>query len=144
MHECWKTRWNWFHRPIHALAHILHSLWRSDEQAICEELEDGWRDYITRLTGGDVQMMRILEEERLDFRNGVGKHFGSPTAELRECQVAPVSWWEKYGIGAPNLVSPQLLVPSKVTSCLQVPTRLIFSLGLFAEEDCFESAFTGL
>lgn len=60
---------------------------------------------MTRWIGGDIQLLRILEQERLHFRNGTGRYFGSPTARLRECQVEPVSWWEKYGIGAPNLVS---------------------------------------
>ena len=49
-------------------------------------------------------MMRRLEDDLLLFRNRIGS-FGRHTAELRETQLQPVSWWEKYGASAPTLVS---------------------------------------
>ena len=101
----WQDRWDWFHRPIHAVAHILHPLWRHEDQACCEELEDGWTEYVTAWVGGDVDQLATLEQQRLAFRNKTGKHFGSPTAELHSGMLQPVSWWEKYGISAPQLVS---------------------------------------
>ncbi|MCO5584453.1 hypothetical protein L7F22_038381 [Adiantum nelumboides] len=48
------------------------------------------------------ELMKKLEDELLLYRNG-SQWFGSPTASLRETQLEPVSWWEKYGIAAPNL-----------------------------------------
>lgn len=102
--EVWNRRWNWFHRPIHSVAHILHPLWRNEEQFNNEELEDGWQQYIQRWTGGDINLLRKLEDELLVYRNG-SRVFGRPTALLRETQLQPVSWWEKYGIGTPLLVS---------------------------------------
>lgn len=70
-----------------------------------EELHDGWTEYITKIVGDDVQLMKKIEDELLLYRNG-SHWFGSPTAALRETQLEPVSWWEKYGIAAPNLVIP--------------------------------------
>ncbi|MCO5602587.1 hypothetical protein L7F22_056721 [Adiantum nelumboides] len=98
----WNLRWDWFHRPIHAVAHILHPLWRKEAQYVNEELHDGWTEYIQKIVGDDVQLMKKLEDELLLYRNG-SQWFGSPTASLRETQLEPVSWWEKYGIAAPNL-----------------------------------------
>lgn len=104
LRDAWLSRWDWFHRPIHAMAHILHPLWRDEKQYDNEELEEGWKTYIEAFTEGDVQKIKQLEHERLLFRNGTGRSFNSATARLRECQLEPVSWWEKYGISAPNLV----------------------------------------
>ncbi|MCO5546691.1 hypothetical protein L7F22_000126 [Adiantum nelumboides] len=102
LREVWESRWNWFHRPIHAVAHVLHPLWRSEDQCGEEELEEGFQDYVQRYTRGDVEMARRLEDDLLAFRNESG-HFGRATAKLRNTQLQPVSWWEKYGNSTPTL-----------------------------------------
>ena len=99
----WNTRWDWFHKPIHAVAHILHPLWRDDEQYSNDELEEGFMEYMGRVTGDNVDTMRRIEDDLLAFRNH-SLHFGRATARLRETQLQPVSWWEKYGNCAPTLV----------------------------------------
>ena len=99
----WHKRWDWFHRPIHAVAHVLHPLWRNEDQYGNEELKNGIEDYFERWADGDVQIVRRLEDELLLFRNR-SLTFGRSTAELRETQLQPVSWWEKYGGCAPTLV----------------------------------------
>ncbi|MCO5581173.1 hypothetical protein L7F22_035051 [Adiantum nelumboides] len=98
----WNTRGDWFYRPIHAVAHLLHPLWRSEEQYENEELEQGLQEYFLTWAVGDVQMLRRLEDDLLLFRNR-SHSFGRPTAELRETKWQPVSWWEKYGSCAPTL-----------------------------------------
>ena len=100
----WNTRWDWFHRPIHVVAHVVHPLWQNDEQYENAELKAGIQDYFTKWTNGNVQMMRMREDELLLFHNR-SLSFGRPTAELRETQLQPISWWEKYGTCAPTLVS---------------------------------------
>ena len=100
----WNSRWDWFHKPIHAVANVLHPLWRDEEQYACDELEDGFMMYVQKWTGGDVEMQRRIEDDLLAFRNH-SSHFGRATAKLRETQLQPVSWWEKYGNCAPTLVS---------------------------------------
>ena len=60
-------------------------------------------DYMRRVTDDDLDMMRRVEDDLLAFRNH-SLHFGRPTARLRETQLQPVSWWEKYGNSAPTLV----------------------------------------
>ena len=99
----WNRRWDWFHRPIHAVAHVLHPLWRDEEQYENEELDEGFMTYIRNLTGGNVHMLKCIEDDLLAFRNQTGS-FGRETAKLRETQLQPVSWWEKYGNCAPTLV----------------------------------------
>ena len=59
--------------------------------------------YVERLAGEDVDMVRRIEDDLLSFRNH-SNHFGRATARLRETQLQPVSWWEKYGNCAPTLV----------------------------------------
>ncbi|MCO5560648.1 hypothetical protein L7F22_014265 [Adiantum nelumboides] len=98
----WNTRWDWFHKPIHAVAHILHPLWGNDEQYSNDELEEGFMEYMRRVSGDNVDTMRRIEDDLLAFRNH-SLHFGRATARLRETQLQPVSWWEKYGNCAPTL-----------------------------------------
>ena len=45
----WQRQWDWFHRPAHAVAHILHPLWRSEKQAYDKELNAGWMEYTSRI-----------------------------------------------------------------------------------------------
>ena len=99
---------DWFHKPIHAAAHILHPLWRSNKQYANEELQEGLQEYFEKWADGDVQVLRRLEDELLLFRNE-SLSFSRPTAKLRECQLQPVSWWEKYGFSAPTLVSNSVI-----------------------------------
>ncbi|MCO5552776.1 hypothetical protein L7F22_006293 [Adiantum nelumboides] len=81
---------------------MLHPLWRSEDQCGEEELEEGFQDYVQRYTRGDVEMARRLEDDLLAFRNESG-HSGRATAKLRDTQLQPVSWWEKYGNSTPTL-----------------------------------------
>lgn len=50
----WLRRWDWFHKPIHAVAHLLHPLWRNEEQFEDEELEAGFMNYMRRVTGNHL------------------------------------------------------------------------------------------
>ncbi|MCO5554387.1 hypothetical protein L7F22_007917 [Adiantum nelumboides] len=47
-------------------------------------------------------MLRRIEDNLLGFRNNT-VNFTRATAKLRETQLQPVSWWEKYGNGVPTL-----------------------------------------
>ena len=60
-------------------------------------------DYIGKVTDNDVDVMQRIEDDLLSFRNK-SLSFGRETAKLRETQLKPVSWWEKYGHCAPTLV----------------------------------------
>ncbi|MCO5576569.1 hypothetical protein L7F22_030382 [Adiantum nelumboides] len=98
----WQKRWDWFHRPLHAVVHVLHPLWRSEDQSECEELEEGFQTYVERWCGGDVEMLQRIEDDLLAFRNNTD-NFTRATAKLRETQLQPVSWWKKYGNDVPTL-----------------------------------------
>ncbi|KAJ7548344.1 hypothetical protein O6H91_07G008000 [Diphasiastrum complanatum] len=45
----WEARWDYFHRPIHAVAHMLHPLWRSTRERDDPELHRGWVEYTERV-----------------------------------------------------------------------------------------------
>ncbi|KAH7293403.1 hypothetical protein KP509_28G024800 [Ceratopteris richardii] len=81
--DVWNARWNWFHKPIHAVPYILHPLWRGPHQLGNDELD----------SDGDIDMQTRIEDEMLVYRNHRGK-FGKATTILRESQLRPVSWWE--------------------------------------------------
>ncbi|MCO5612385.1 hypothetical protein L7F22_066652 [Adiantum nelumboides] len=61
-------------------------------------------DNVTVLASSSVGegMLRRIEDDLLAFRNNTG-NFTRATAKLRETQLQPVSWWEKYGNGVPTL-----------------------------------------
>ncbi|KAJ7282142.1 hypothetical protein O6H91_Y359400 [Diphasiastrum complanatum] len=48
----WEARWDYFHRPIHAVAHILHPLWRETRDRDDRELHRGWVEYTERVWPG--------------------------------------------------------------------------------------------
>ena len=79
----WNSRWDWFHKPIHAVANVLHPLWRTEEQYVCNELEEGFMSYVETWTAGDVDMQRRIEDDLLIFRDH-GSHFSHPTIKLRK------------------------------------------------------------
>lgn len=77
-----------------------------------------------------MDLLRKIEDELLLYRNG-SQWFGSITAKLRETQLQPISWWEKYGIGTPHLVSS--------TSSLKLDYNLFNFMEGFEEKlACFE------
>ena len=92
----WQQRWDWFRRPIHTVGHILHPLWRQESQRHDRELNSGWRDYTTKVEIDPVKQ-DLLETQLLRYRDRHDVDFGSPRANLRDAQLRPVSWWEKYG-----------------------------------------------
>ncbi|MCO5582257.1 hypothetical protein L7F22_036149 [Adiantum nelumboides] len=73
-----------------------------EEQFGEEELDNGFQGDVACYTGGDVAMASRIENVLLAFRNE-SNHFGRAIAKLRERQLQPVSWWEKYGNCAPTL-----------------------------------------
>ena len=145
----WLSRWDWFHWPIHVVAHILHPLWRDDKQYENEELEEGWNTYIVAYAEGDVQRIGQLEHERLLFRNSTTKSLSTATARLRECQLEPISWWEKYGTSTPHLVSNCMLPFCTWLIILHFMWShkyhwLMLTFLWLTEETCYENSFTRL
>ncbi|MCO5584293.1 hypothetical protein L7F22_038217 [Adiantum nelumboides] len=124
----WNTRWDWFHRPIHAVAHVLHPLWRDEKQYKNEELEQGIQEYFEHWAGRDVQLVRRLEDNLLLFRNK-SLSFGRSTALLRDTQLQPVSWWKKYGTSAPTLKRLAIRVLSQ--DCSSSPCERNWSTWIF-------------
>lgn len=88
------------------MSHILHRLWRKvDEHLKRSCMKDGLSTppRLLMMMSNRPQLMKIIEDELLLYHNG-SQWFWSPKGSLRKTQWEPVSWWEKYGIVAPNLV----------------------------------------
>jgi hypothetical protein len=64
------SRWEWFHHPIHVVAHILHPLLCHPLGNISHELQDGWKFYLNihcrnPLDGNDLddELLKLLWKE---------------------------------------------------------------------------------
>jgi hypothetical protein len=109
--NCWIARWEWFHRPIHDAAKILHPLWRSELGEISPDLYDGWNGYLDMVCT-DPREQNSLNDDLLKFLRKEGS-FAREASLLREPMLAPVSWWEKFGRHIPKLQSLALKVLSQ-------------------------------
>ncbi|KAH7297215.1 hypothetical protein KP509_26G059300 [Ceratopteris richardii] len=126
LRSIWNRRLDWFYRPIHALAHVLHPLWRSEEQESNKELLSNTSDFFSRWASDDLSMIRKLEDELLLVHEHL-LSFGGPTPRLRETQLEPVSWWHKYGTSAPTLVwTKDLLIFIYDFTNLQIIKSILF------------------
>lgn len=108
----WRDRWQWFHQPLHAMACILHPLWRSETQFRDQELREGWNTYL-RMVFPDAAARDALKDDLLVFR-GELLEFGSDAAQLRPGMLRPVRWWMKYGDDVPVLQRLAIRILSQV------------------------------
>ncbi|MCO5596726.1 hypothetical protein L7F22_050794 [Adiantum nelumboides] len=115
MLEIFDARWNWFRRPIHCVAHMLHPAWRSDAQRSDRVLLTGWNTYAERIYRDNGRMQNQLEEDLLEYRGGKG-NFSRGIAKDAENQALPVSWWGKFGGLNPALQCLALRVLSQEVS----------------------------
>ncbi len=56
----WTSQWEWFHRPIRVVAHILHPSLHHPLGNISHELQDGWKSYL------NIHYYDPLDENALD------------------------------------------------------------------------------
>ena len=115
MQTIFDTRWNWFRRPIHCVAHILHPLWRKDAQRTDRVLLSSWSSYVERVYGEDTAAQNQLEEDLLEYRGNKGG-FSRPFAKDKDNRAIPVSWWEKFGGFNPTLQALAMRVLSQDVS----------------------------
>jgi len=94
MVQIWRSRWDWFHRPIHVVAHLLHPLYKDVGKWSDHVLAEGWAKYTQRVYDATIQ--NKLEDDVLDFKYSRG-FFARPIAQMRDNHLAPISWWEKFG-----------------------------------------------
>jgi hypothetical protein len=62
----WLHQWEWFHRPIHVVAFILHHLWRKEDGFVTPKLHEGWVSYIVAIFFTTVDQ-NAIEDELLQF-----------------------------------------------------------------------------
>ncbi len=62
----WLHQWEWFHRPIHVVAFILHPLWRKEDGFMTPKLHEGWISYIVTIFLTMVDQ-NAIEDELLQF-----------------------------------------------------------------------------
>eukprot|EP00250_Pteridium_aquilinum_P021001 c25008_g2_i4 orf=377-700(-) len=88
--------------PHTCRCHLLHPLWRSDEQKHDPELNSGWSAYLCRVEQDPV-IQDILEGQLIAFRDPLSQQFGSAWASIQDARLKLVTWWEKYRNSAPQL-----------------------------------------
>lgn len=129
----WETRWNYFHRSIHSVAHMLHPLFLSPTQIADKELEADWLSYIYRV-GPRIGLDPIrLMEELAAFRFGMGT-FGHEAAQDPARRQLPITWWTMFGSTYPSIQRLALRVLSQVCNSSNPP--LVHFLDILAMHMC--------
>lgn len=92
---------------------MLHPLWKRSgpEQFHDRELEDGWFEYLQRITP-DVAEQQACNDELMIFRRDRLTYQRAVTQD-RVGHLRPVSWWDKYGGCTPRLQRIALRVLSQ-------------------------------
>ncbi|KAJ7560284.1 hypothetical protein O6H91_04G122000 [Diphasiastrum complanatum] len=67
----WEARWDYFHRPIHAVAHMLHPLWCSTRRPGDTKLHRGWVEYTERVWPGTGTTLGNIERDMVKFEWGL-------------------------------------------------------------------------
>jgi hypothetical protein len=91
----WTSQWEWFHHPIHVVAHILHPLWHHPLGNISLELQDGCTSY-SSIHCHDHLDENALDDELLIFLRKE-EPFAQEATNLQDPLLAFISWWEKFG-----------------------------------------------
>ncbi|MCO5572814.1 hypothetical protein L7F22_026573 [Adiantum nelumboides] len=115
MLDIFETRWAWFRRPVHCVAHILHPAWRSDTHRSDRVLLSRWNAYVERVFRDNGAIQNLLEEDLLEYRGNRG-NFSRLITKDADNRALPVSWWEKFGGFNPTLQSLALRVLSQEVS----------------------------
>lgn len=101
-------------RPIHAMAAMLHPLYRSPELWTNTALSMKQSEYVGRMFSEDEQLQ--IDTEFTAYMNGIGASFARPVSLRKEAMKFALTWWHSYGrVGLPNLSRLALRVLSQVT-----------------------------
>lgn len=99
---CIERRWTFMSRPIHAMAAMLHPLYRSSELWRDTALSAMQSEYIGKMFSEDDQLE--IDREFTSYMNGIGTSFARAVALRQEATKLPLTWWMSYGrIGLPKL-----------------------------------------
>ncbi len=100
-------------RPIHAMAAMLHPLYRSSELWSDTFLSTKQSEYVGLVFSEDDQLQ--IDREFTNYMNGIGPSFTRSVALRKEATKFPLTWWHSYGrVGLPNLSRLALRVLSQV------------------------------
>ncbi|KAI5062606.1 hypothetical protein GOP47_0023145 [Adiantum capillus-veneris] len=89
-------------RPIHAMAAMLHPLYRSPELWSDTLLSTKHSEYVGLMFSEDDQLG--IDKEFTNYMNGIGASFTRAVSLRKEATKYPLTWWHSYGrVGLPNL-----------------------------------------
>lgn len=126
LRDIWERRWNWFHRPIHAVAHLLHPMWLSERQSADMELGMDWLRYLDGVARHFIDI-DVVETQYIAFKRQVGV-FGHHAALNPRRRERAVTWWNLYGSACPTLQKLALRVLSQVF--LYPPNSMRLKMGV--------------
>lgn len=100
-------------RPIHAMAAMLHPLYRSPDVWNNTALSQKQSDYVGLMFTEEEQLQ--IDAEFTSFMTGIGPSFTRPVTLRQEATKFPLTWWQSYGrVGLPALSRTALRVLSQV------------------------------
>ncbi|MCO5579762.1 hypothetical protein L7F22_033622 [Adiantum nelumboides] len=89
--QLWNERFDWFHKPIHIVAYMLHPLYKKLSHWNDRKLIEAWTRYIETVYATDD--CSLIEEESILFSQD-RDYFACPIALKEESKQQAVSWWE--------------------------------------------------
>ncbi|MCO5563502.1 hypothetical protein L7F22_017145 [Adiantum nelumboides] len=99
---CVESRWTFMSRPIHAMAAMLHPLYRSPELWSDTFLNTKQSEYVGLMFTEDDQLE--IDKEFTNYMNGIDASFTRAVSLRKEVTKTPLTWWHSYGrVGLPNL-----------------------------------------
>ncbi|MCO5570983.1 hypothetical protein L7F22_024714 [Adiantum nelumboides] len=98
--QLWNERFDWFHKPIHIVAYMLHPLYKKLSHWNDRKLIEAWTRYIETVYATDD--CSLIEEESILFSQD-RDYFARPIALKEESKQQAVSWWEINGRLTPTL-----------------------------------------
>ncbi|MCO5555470.1 hypothetical protein L7F22_009015 [Adiantum nelumboides] len=99
--QLWNERFDWFYKPIHIVAYMLHPLYKKLSHWNDRKLIETWTRYIEIVYATDDCSLSI-EEESILFSQDRG-YFARPIALKDMSTKQAVSWWEIIGRLTPTL-----------------------------------------
>ena len=105
-------RWDIMHAPLHAVAYMLHPVWKGKGQDSDSKVHDGWMTFLEKYTKGDLDLQGNLIDEYDKFKVEGGT-FARPIAKEEKRLQEGVKWWETFGACTPKLQALALRVLSQ-------------------------------
>ncbi|MCO5596721.1 hypothetical protein L7F22_050789 [Adiantum nelumboides] len=107
-----ESRWKFMSRPIHGMAALLHSFYKTPELFHGNDLLTLKNEYIN--DSFEEQEQLAIDAEMCKYMNNLGPSFSRQVALRLEATSCPLTWWQSYGRqGLPCLTTMALRLLSQ-------------------------------